>query len=183
MIRRFVTQWFEPAGPAAAAPRWRVLMVCHGNICRSPIAEGVLRAMLRKADLHRLVHVESAGTHGYHTGEPPDPRAIRIAASTGYDIAGQRARPVVQEDFRRFDWMLAMDADNLDWLLRHAPQAAQVRIEPLLAQARPALPERWVPDPYFGSEAGFERVIDLVQAGCSGWVQALRESAERPAAR
>jgi protein-tyrosine phosphatase len=95
----------EPAGPRPL----RVLMVCTGNICRSPTAEGVLRAKLQRLGLHGRMVVDSAGTHGYHTSEPPDPRAIKHAAQRGYDIAKLKARPVSDDDFVRFDWLLAMD--------------------------------------------------------------------------
>ena len=107
----------------------RVLMVCMGNICRSPTAEGVLRAKLRQAGLHGRVRVDSAGTHGFHSSEPPDPRAIHHAAQRGYDLSALRARPVQGEDFGRFEYILAMDEDNLAWLHRHAPAGCTARIE------------------------------------------------------
>ncbi len=179
----------EPASGAGAgsegdAVRLRVLMVCMGNICRSPSAEGVLRAKLERAGLLGRVHVDSAGTHGYHTGEPPDPRAIRHAAQRGYDIARLRARPVVPDDFSRFDWLLAMDASNLDWLRRRAPAGAPARIEPLMAHARRHPQVHDVPDPYYGTAAGFEHVLDLLEDACDGVVQRVQaELAREPGPR
>lgn len=149
----------------------QVLMVCTGNICRSPTAQGVLRAKLRQAGLHRAVWVDSAGTHGYHTEEPPDPRAVRYAQARGYDIAGLKARPVVAQDFQRFHWMLAMDEGHLAWLRRKAPSAASLRIELLTAAGGLTDPE--VPDPYYGPDAGFEHVLDLVERACEGVVERL----------
>ena len=158
-----------------------VLMVCTGNICRSPMAEGVLRAKLRKAGLNGAVWVDSAGTRGYHTEEPPDPRAIRHAAARGYDISGLRARSVLSRDFARFHWMLAMDEGNLAWLQRKAPAPGTPRIELLLEHLAGAT-EREVPDPYYGPDAGFGHVLDLVERACDGFVQRLiAQGAARPA--
>jgi protein-tyrosine phosphatase len=152
----------------------RVLFVCMGNICRSPTAEGVLRAKLQRAGLHGKVVVDSAGTHGYHTGEAPDPRAIRHAAQRGYDIAGLHARPVVPADFGRFNWLLAMDEANLAWLQKRLPAGAAPRIELLMPHARSYPGEQEVPDPYYGGPAGFDRVLDLVEDACEGFVQRLQ---------
>ncbi len=151
-----------------------VLMVCMGNICRSPTAEGVLRHKLRAAGLDRRVTVDSAGTHGYHTGEPPDPRAIRHAAARGYDISGLRARPVESADFERHDWLLAMDAANLAWLRQRVPAGVDDRSALLLSFAAGAGGELDVPDPYYGTPAGFDAVLDLVERGCDGFVAELR---------
>ncbi|MBL8346284.1 MAG: low molecular weight phosphotyrosine protein phosphatase [Rubrivivax sp.] len=146
-------------------------MVCTGNICRSPTAQGVLRAKLRIEGLERAVWVDSAGTHGFHTEEPPDPRAVRHAAARGYDIAGLKARPVSAHDFARFHWMLAMDESNMDWLRRKAPTPGSPRIELLTAAGGLAEPE--VPDPYYGPDAGFDHVLDLVERACAGFVDRL----------
>jgi protein-tyrosine phosphatase len=156
-----------------AVPGRRVLMVCMGNICRSPTAEGVLRAKLGRAGLLGRVLVDSAGTHGYHSGEAPDPRAIRHAALRGYDISQLRARPVQGEDFERFDWILAMDEDNLDWLRRRAPEGLDGRIGLLMTHARRHTAAARVPDPYYGTPAGFEHVLDLVEDACDGLVERL----------
>ncbi len=177
MIKRLVKQLMgsgAPAGPDPAQARVRLLMVCMGNICRSPTAEGVMRARLQRAGLHGIVQVDSAGTHGYHTGEAPDPRAVRHAAQRGYDIAGLRARPVVPADFMQFHWLLAMDEDNLDWLRRKAPPGAPARIEPLMSHARRFPGVLAVPDPYYGAPAGFEHVLDLVEDACDGVIARLQ---------
>jgi protein-tyrosine phosphatase len=175
---KFMPPWRHAAPPE---PELRVLMICMGNICRSPTAEGVLRAQLQRAGLADRVAVDSAGTHGFHTGEAPDPRAIRHAAQRGYDIAGQRARPVGPDDFARFHWLLAMDEANLAWLHKRAPQGHGARIELLLAHARRQPPVREVPDPYYGPPAGFEQVLDLVEDACQGVVERLHvELARRP---
>jgi protein-tyrosine phosphatase len=160
----------ESAGERAAdGAELRILMVCMGNICRSPIAEGVLRAKLAAAGLPR-VRVDSAGTHGYHTNEPPDPRAIRRAALRGYAIGGLRARPVEPADFDDFDWLLAMDDSNLAWLKKRQPAGSPALLGRLLDQAsrHPGVTE--VPDPYYGAEAGFDHVLDLVEDACDGVV-------------
>jgi len=159
----------------------RVLMVCMGNICRSPIAEGVLRAKLLRAGLQTQVQVDSAGTHGYHSGEPPDPRAIGVAARHGVELAALRARPVVPEDYTRFHWLLAMDEANLDWLSSRRPAGTEPRIGLLMEHARRHADVREVPDPYYGALAGFEHVLALVDDACEGLVERL--AAELPHSR
>ena len=152
----------------------RILMVCMGNICRSPTAEGVLRDKLTQAGLGREVVVDSAGTHAqHHSGEAPDARAIKAAAARGYDLKKLRARRVVEADYHRFDWLFAMDADNLETLRERAPPDATARIELLMAHGRrfPGVSE--IPDPYYGAAAGFERVLDLIEDGCDGFVSLL----------
>jgi protein-tyrosine phosphatase len=154
----------------------RVLMVCMGNICRSPTAEAVLRRKLQQAGLQGQVLVDSAGTHGYHSGEAPDPRAIAAGTRRGYDLSPLRARPVQPDDFHRFDWVLAMDDDNLAWLQRKAPEGHGARMELLLAFASVPLGTTQVPDPYYGAPAGFDRVLDLVEGACDGLVVRLQAS-------
>lgn len=156
-----------------AQPELQVLMVCSGNICRSPTAEAVLRARLVAAGLADRIAVDSAGTHGFHTQEPPDPRAQAHARKRGYDLSGLRARRVVAEDFSRFQRILAMDEGHLRWLQDAAPPDARARIELLLdhASARPG--RRDVPDPYYGSERDFGVVLDLVEDACDGLVRDL----------
>ena len=149
----------------------RVLFVCMGNICRSPTAEGVLRHKLQAAGLADRVAVDSAGTLGSHAGEAPDPRAVKHAAARGYDLSRLRARRIVREDFRRFDWVIAMDEDNLGTLRAIAPEGARVGL--LMDHARRHTGVREVPDPYFGAPAGFERVLDLVEDACDGLVERL----------
>lgn len=176
MIPR-LKQWLagEPAAPATP-PRLRILMVCTGNICRSPTAEGVLRTKLQQAGLAGAIHVGSAGTQGYHTAEPPDARAVRAAAARGYDLAKLRARPLRPEDFQQFDVLLAMDKGHLEWLHKRRPPtaaASQVGLLMPLARRHPGVVE--VPDPYYGGPAGFEHVLDLVEDACDGIVERLTQ--------
>ncbi|HSS63574.1 MAG TPA: low molecular weight protein-tyrosine-phosphatase [Gammaproteobacteria bacterium] len=145
----------------------RVLMVCLGNICRSPLAQGVMEQRLRKSGLFHAVSVDSAGTHGYHLGEPPDLRAVEAAARRGYDISGQRARRIRDGDFQSFDYILAMDQDNLQQLLARCPGAEVERLK-LLMDFAPGPDGQEVPDPYYGGEDGFERALDLIEAAVDG---------------
>jgi protein-tyrosine phosphatase len=165
---------------------YRVLFVCTGNICRSPTAEGVFRHLVAEAGLADRIDVDSAGTHGYHIGEPPDPRAVAAAARRGIDIAGQRARRVRPEDFERFDLVLAMDQGHLRHLraLRRAEHRAEIRL--LLDYHRPPGGNpllRDVPDPYYGGEEGFDDVLDLIEAASRGLLDSLsarlRQSADK----
>lgn len=136
--------------------RLHVLMVCLGNICRSPTAEAVLRHRLVAAGLDALVEVDSAGTGDWHVGDPPDMRSQRHAARRGYDLSALRARRVSEADFARFDLILAMDQDNLADLERLQPEGGRAELR-LFADAP-------VPDPYAGGPAGFELVLDLAEA-------------------
>jgi len=169
-----IKRWFSRPEPA----RLQVLMVCMGNICRSPLAEGVLRAKLDRAGLAQAVAVDSAGTHGFHRGNPPDPRAVALAARRGYRLDGLKSRPVVSADFTRFDLLLAMDHQNLDALRDRCPPAEHGRLHLLLPfstnRAQAALADE-VPDPYYGPPAGFEQVLDLIEPACDGVVQALQQ--------
>jgi protein-tyrosine phosphatase len=176
MVPRLKRWMARGAAPGAAGndTRLAVLMVCMGNICRSPTAQGVLRAKLQAAGLGGLVSVDSAGTINTHAGEPPDPRAIQQAARRGYDISGLRARQVCDADFSRFQWVLAMDEDNLRWLSKRLPAAGTPRLGLLMAHAgrHPGVTE--VPDPYYGAAAGFEHVLTLVEDACDGFVALLQ---------
>lgn len=164
---------FGRQGPA----RLQVLMVCTGNICRSPIAEGVLRAKLQQAGLADQVVVDSAGTHGFHKGTAADPRAVAQAGLRGYRLAGIKSRPVVEADFKRFDLLLAMDRGNLATLRERCPPAEQHRLQlllPFVAQATGqalAAGAEDVPDPYFGSVQGFDEVLDLIEPACEALLQ------------
>lgn len=170
------------AAPPAPPPRLRVLMVCMGNICRSPTAEAVLREKLRRAGLGDAVAVDSAGTSGHHVGERPDPRAARHAAQRGYPLDGLRARRVAVDDFERFDLILAMDADNLRGLRTLQPEGARAEVGLLMAHATdPARPRAdAVPDPYYGPAGGFDHVLDLVEHACDGLVATLRTRLAEP---
>jgi protein-tyrosine phosphatase len=145
----------------------RILFVCLGNICRSPMAEGVFRSELARRGLDSLVEVDSAGTSDWHIGEPPDPRARRAAAARGHDISALRGRQATRRDMAEFDLILAMDRENLEHLRRLAgPQhAGKVR---LFLEFAPDTPEEEVPDPYYGGEEGFEYVLDLLEAAARG---------------
>ena len=151
----------------------RVLLVCMGNICRSPIAEGVLRRHFATHCPELAVEFDSAGTHAYHVGEPPDPRAIDHARRRGVDIAALHARQVEDSDFESFDLILAMDEDNLARLATRCPPRFRDRLR-LLLEFAPQCGARAVPDPYYGGGAGFERVLDLVEAAACGLVAELQ---------
>jgi protein-tyrosine phosphatase len=140
----------------------RFLFVCMGNICRSPMAEGVFRNHVHKAGLAGRIVSDSAGTHDYHVGEPPDPRAQRAARRRGYDIGALRGRQVARSDFAEFDHLLAMDRMNLRALARLCPAEHAHKLELFLEYAG-IESAREVPDPYYGGEEGFERVLDLVE--------------------
>jgi protein-tyrosine phosphatase len=150
----------------------RVLMVCMGNICRSPTAEVVLRHKLRERGLDALVEVDSAGTHAYRTGDPPDARSQRHARKRGYDLSPLRARLVTDEDFERFDLILAMDWDTLEMLQAQCPQTHRVKLGRLTQHAR-RFQSAVVPDPFLGGPAGFESVLDLLEDACDGLVEHL----------
>jgi len=139
-----------------------VLFVCMGNICRSPIAEGVFRHAAAQAGLLERVQIDSAGTHGYHAGEPPDRRAVLAAKNRGYDLAGIRARQLEREDFARFDWIFAMDQANMRTLVEMRPRDYAGHLG-LYLDLAPEVGAREMPDPYYGGPEGFERVLDLTE--------------------
>ncbi len=140
----------------------KVLFVCTGNICRSPTAEGVFRHIVMAAGLADRIETDSAATHGYHIGDPPDPRTIAAAKARGFDLSPLRARKVTTADFRRFDLILAMDQGHLAHLqaLRPADARAELR---LFLDYHPGASLKDVPDPYYGDTSGFEHVLDLAE--------------------
>jgi protein-tyrosine phosphatase len=145
-----------------------VCFVCLGNICRSPTAEAVLRKLVADARLEHQVVIDSAGTAAYHTGHSPDGRSTKHAAARGVRLTGQ-ARQFRAEDFRRFDYVLAMDDANYRALLELAPDAAARNRLRHCRDFDPASPRSAsVPDPYYGGDAGFEEVLDLCEAACRG---------------
>jgi len=145
----------------------RILMVCMGNICRSPTAHGALEKMVADAGLTRRIAVDSAGTHGYHVGEPPDARAQQHAARRGYDLSAQRARHLVARDFEAFDLVLVMDAANEAHARPLCPPGLHHRLR-RLTDFCTNVQAHEVPDPYYGGTAGFEQVLDIVEDACRG---------------
>jgi low molecular weight protein-tyrosine phosphatase len=150
----------------------RVLFVCLGNICRSPTAEAVVRELARREAAAIALEVDSAGTHAYHAGSPPDERSIAAARRRGIDMSALRARVVEAADFDRFDLVLAMDTSVYERLKRIAPRHHAGRVRLFLDYA-PQLERRDVPDPYYGGATGFEDVLDLVEEGARGLLAAL----------
>jgi protein-tyrosine phosphatase len=158
----------------------RVLFVCLGNICRSPMAEGVFRKLVLEAGYADRVEIDSAGTHAYHVGEPPDERAQAAAARRGIDIAARRGRRATVEDFLRFDYVLAMDHENYAHLQALCPPGHEHKLRLFLEYAQDST-ERVVPDPYFGGASGFDRVLDLIEDAALGLLADVRARLERRA--
>ena len=149
----------------------RVLFVCLGNICRSPIAQGVFENVLRREGLEDEVFVDSAGTGTWHVGEPPDQRAQRSASARGLDLSSQRARRIAPDDCETFDYVLTMDEENYRAVASLCRGSAVVR--PFLDFAKDT-PEREVPDPFYGGPEGFEHVLNLVEEASEGLIEDLR---------
>ncbi len=151
----------------------KVLFVCMGNICRSPTAQGVFETLVHRENLAQHIKVDSAGTHAYHVGEPPDPRATQAAKHRGVDLSTQRARKVIPEDFLEFDYVLAMDSSNYEALreICHPDCADRLR---LFLDFAPHLGVEDVPDPYYGGPQGFERVLDLIEAAAEALLTEMR---------
>ena len=154
-------------------PDYAVLFVCTGNICRSPTAHGVLTLQLERAGLAARVQVDSAGTHGYHRGDPPDERSQEHAARRGYDLSILRARQVTAEDFETYNLILAMDRGHLELLAERCPPTQRHKLQRFTAYCSRHTGHD-VPDPYDGGAQGFEHVLDLVEDGCSGLLQHVR---------
>lgn len=152
----------------------KVLFVCMGNICRSPTAHGVFRELVRQEGLEDAIQIDSAGTHAYHVGNPPDQRAQATARNRGIDLSDLRARQVNPEDFERFDYVLAMDEENLAILRELCPPGREERLR-LFLDFAPQRPEREVPDPYYGGPQGFEHVFDLVEEAARGLLEDIRQ--------
>ncbi len=152
-----------------------VLFVCMGNICRSPMAEGIFRREILKAGLQDKVMIDSAGTHSYHIGEPPDTRAQSAIRRRGADISGLRGRQVADADFEKFDYILAMDEGNLSILRRNAPAHAHEKIRLLLSYSR-KYPDQEVPDPYYGGLRGFDENLDMIEDAVAGLICDIQAS-------
>jgi len=152
----------------------KVLFVCMGNICRSPTAEAVFRHYVESAGMSADIFIDSAGTHDYHIGDKPDARAQHAARQRGYDMSELRGRQVGEDDFRHFDYVLAMDSANLAILQHIAPPGSDTRARLFLEYARHHR-ERDVPDPYYGGADGFERVLDMVEDAAQGLLEEIRQ--------
>lgn len=151
----------------------KVLFVCMGNICRSPTAEGVFRHLVGRHGLESFVEIDSAGTHAYHVGHRPDRRAQAAALRRGIDISAQQARRVEVMDFETFDYILAMDEENIENLHSLCPPEYQHKVR-LFLEFAPHLGGREVPDPYYGGLSGFERVLDMIEAAAEGLIEEVK---------
>jgi len=156
--------------------RTRILFVCMGNICRSPTAEGVMHKFVQQADLQNQIHVDSAGTHDYYKGAPPDSRAQAAAYKRGYNLAALRARQLEQSDFETFDLLLAMDRNNLALLQSMCPILHRPKVR-LLMNYSCNLRSSIIPDPYRHGARKFETVLDYIEDACTGLMKALSHHA------
>ncbi|HEX6559021.1 MAG TPA: low molecular weight protein-tyrosine-phosphatase [Longimicrobiales bacterium] len=158
---------------SARADKLRILFVCLGNICRSPLAEGVFRHMVHAAGLSDRFEIDSAGTSAYHAGDPPDERASAVARARGVVLVG-RSRPIVRADLDRFDYIIVMDTENLHAVQQMAEDAPHVQVRRLREFDAGGNGDLDVPDPYYGGARGFEDVHDMVERGCTGLLEHLR---------
>ncbi|TFW25572.1 low molecular weight protein-tyrosine-phosphatase [Duganella callida] len=154
-----------------------VLFVCMGNICRSPTAEGVFRHRVEAAGLKDRFVIDSAGTHGYHVGEPPDARSMEYALKRGYDLSAQRSRKVKASDFAAFDHVVAMDHDNLKLLQAICPPEHQHKLSLMMSHAA-RRDSDVVPDPYYGGGKGFDLVLDYLESAAEGLLRKLTQQAK-----
>ncbi|MDH5611913.1 MAG: low molecular weight phosphotyrosine protein phosphatase [Gammaproteobacteria bacterium] len=152
----------------------KVLFVCMGNICRSPSAEGVFRQKVEIAGLDDKIHIDSAGTHAYHVGNPPDPRSQAAAIKRNFDLSSQRARKVQVNDFEEFDYVIAMDMSNVDNLQAICPAGLEDKIH-LFLKFSDNTSVKEVPDPYYGGINGFETVLDLIEDAADGLITHLQK--------
>ena len=150
-----------------------VLCVCMGNICRSPTAHGIFRRLVEQEGLADYILIDSAGTHAYHVGKPPDERAQATALKRGFDLSDLRARQAAAADFEQYDYVLAMDRENHEILASLCPAGYEERLSLFLDYA-PDLGIREVPDPYWGGEQGFEQVFDMLEAASLGLLEEIR---------
>jgi len=151
-----------------------VLFVCMGNICRSPMAEGAFRAAAAEVGLLEKMHIDSAGTIGYHAGSPPDPRAQETARKNGVDISSQRARKIEPEDFEKFDYILVMDDDNFNDVCARCPEEYKSRISMFLSHA-PHLPIDEMPDPYSGHRNDFDMCFSAAVDAADGLLELIKD--------
>jgi len=176
----------KPEAPVAISPKavgmqTKVLFVCMGNICRSPTAKAVFDSMVKAAGLTELVQADSAGTHAFHVEEAADPRAVSAAQKRGYDLSGHQARKVEICDFSDYDYILAMDWDNLALLQRTAPRGLQHKLQ-LLMRFATEYEAATVNDPYHGGPAGFDQALDYIEDACNGLMEVVRRRASMVAA-
>ncbi len=156
----------------------KVLFVCMGNICRSPTAEAVLRHAAEQVGLGEQIFIDSAGTHAYHIDQAPDRRAQQAAKRRGYDLSCLRGRQVCAQDFREFDYILAMDSENLALLEERCPREFAHKLRLYMSYARRHRSDA-VPDPYYGGSQGFEQVLDMVEDAAAGFLDAIKVSRNR----
>ena len=152
----------------------RGLFVCLGNICRSPTAEGAFRKLVQEQGLAKHVEIDSAGTHAYHIGAPPDARAQQAARQRGIDLSGLRGRQATARDIEQFDYVLAMDRENHENLLAICPAGLEHKVQ-LFMEFAPTRSEKEVPDPYFGGPAGFDRVLDMIEDAAAGLLDDIQK--------
>ena len=157
-----------------SALKTKILFVCMGNICRSPSAEGIMRTLLKDANIGHLVDVASAGTHAYHVGEAPDPRALAVAKKRGFDMTGISSRQVTADDYIDYDYILAMDWDTQGLLQQQAPKIHKHKIQLAMRYAGDS-EEAVVPDPYYGGPEGFTKVFDLLEDSCGGLLDVVKK--------
>ncbi len=151
-----------------------VLFICMGNICRSPTAHGVFRKLVQDEGLEQWIEIDSAGTHAYHVGSSPDPRAQAAAASRNIDLSDLRGRQVEMGDFHRFEYILAMDTENLGILKELCPAEAEEKLC-LFMEFAPDYGMREVPDPYYGGDRGFDQVFDMIEEASKGLIAEIRQ--------
>ena len=154
-----------------------VLVVCTGNICRSPTGEGVLRHLVKERGLADRIRIASAGTHDYHVGEAPDARSVKHASKRGYDLSAQRAAQVSREDFGNHDYILAMDRGHLRILRGLQPPGSRAKLG-LFLEASGRWKDEDVPDPYYGGTAGFEQVLDMIEEAGGRWLDRFEAELE-----
>ena len=154
-----------------------MLVVCTGNICRSPTGEGVLRHLVKERGLADRIRIASAGTHDYHVGEPPDARSVKHASKRGYDLSAQRAAQVSREDFGGHDYILAMDRGHLRILRGLQPPGSRAKLG-LFLEASGRWKDEDVPDPYYGGTAGFEQVLDMIEEAGGRWLDRFEAELE-----
>ena len=172
-LKRRLTRLVNRRAAELAMAEVTVLFICSGNICRSPTAQGVLEGKVTQAGLTQKVFVDSAGTHGFHVGSPPDNRAQRAATRRGFDLSRQRSRRIVDGDFANFDYLIGMDHDNMHKLREACPPAHYDKLSLFMEFVADAEVEE-VPDPYYGGTHGFERVLDLAEQASDALLEQIR---------